>query len=117
MTDKKVGPQGTTPGETDNQSQTDAGSHSTNGDGGGTSPEADVRLFFDVLYRDGTGFVHVVYGKDPYRNDKGKIRFRIWSRKTPRTGMRSPTRRMPTPPPPRSWTCPRPVSTSMWPPP
>ena len=54
----------------------------SNGDRGqSTSPEADVRLFLDMLYGGGTGFCHVVYGKDPYRDGDKPPRFRFWSEK------------------------------------
>ncbi len=80
-TDKKVGPQSANPGETDHY-QTTAASSQSNGDGHqSTSPEADVRLFFDVLYGGGTGFCHVVYGKDPYCDGDKPPRFRFWSEK------------------------------------
>ena len=32
-----------------------------------------------MLYGGGTGYCHVAYGAEPYRNDKGKITHRIWS--------------------------------------
>jgi hypothetical protein len=51
---------------------------STGEDRQGASPEADVRLFLDVLYGGDTGFCHVVYGEGWYR-ENGKLRFRFWS--------------------------------------
>jgi hypothetical protein len=77
MTDnKKVGPQGANPGETD----TNTNQYQFNGDGRqSANPEADVRLFFDVLYGGGTGFCHVVYGEGWCRNDKGTLAHPFWS--------------------------------------
>ncbi len=80
--DEKVGPQSANPGETDNTDhyQTTAATSQSNGNGHqSASPEADVRLFFDVLYGGGAGFCHVAYGKDLYRDGDKPPRFRFWS--------------------------------------
>ena len=41
--------------------------------------QEDIRLFLDMLYGNGTGYCHVIWGEGWYRDDKGKLRLRSWS--------------------------------------
>ena len=81
----------------------DAGQSSRDG-GQGASPQDDVRLFLDVLYGGGSGFCHVVYGEGWYRT-RGQAQDRFWSETRERHAYAYPAE--PTPPSPRSWSCPR----------
>jgi hypothetical protein len=53
-------------------------SDSTSEDGQGATAEADLLLFFGAVYGNATGYLHVVYGKDWYRNGD-KLKLKIWS--------------------------------------